>query len=249
MSHYVETGHFGETCPGHLHAGIDMAVPEGTPIHAAACGTVSLTQTPGQSGGYGNLICVQHTSAMTTCYAHLERFAAHHGEYVEVGQVIGYVGQTGDATDPHVHFETRLNGKPVNPQPYLDGKTMPGRFPADGHTARARTATAHAHRDHHGERAALRAHSVEAARQATAGAPQPPSMKTATPAPPLSAPEPATPAAATPQAAGAPSTTQTPVAASPATSVSSPSTPVPSPTPGAPSEAGQTAGTDTTAPS
>jgi Meckel syndrome type 1 protein len=115
---YVVTGRFGESRPGHLHAGIDLAVPYGTPIVAAACGVV--TQA-GSESGYGNIVCIRHSAAFTTCYAHMSRFASHVGQQVHQGQVIGYVGTTGDATGPHVHFETRVGGRAVDPAPYLSG--------------------------------------------------------------------------------------------------------------------------------
>src|SRR4051812_27173588 len=118
VKHYTVTGDFGEQRPGHLHAGIDLAAPMGTPIVAAACGVVT---TAGVQSGYGNIVCIRHSSSLTTCYAHLSRFASHVGQEVHQGQVIGYVGMTGDATGPHVHFETRVHGTPVDPAPYLSG--------------------------------------------------------------------------------------------------------------------------------
>src|SRR3954465_6513411 len=118
VKNYVVTGVFGEQRPGHLHAGIDLAVPYGTPIVAAACGIVTTAES---QSGYGNIVCVKHSSSLTTCYAHMSRFASRVGQHVHQGQVIGYVGTTGDATGPHVHFETRVNGRPTNPAPYLSG--------------------------------------------------------------------------------------------------------------------------------
>src|SRR4051794_26137444 len=118
VKNYVVTGRFGESRPGHLHAGIDLAVPYGTPIVAAACGVV--TAASAQSG-YGNMVCVKHSSSLTTCYAHMSRFATRVGQHVHQGQVIGYVGTTGNSTGPHVHFETRVHGSPTNPAPYLSG--------------------------------------------------------------------------------------------------------------------------------
>src|SRR3954469_7742582 len=114
----VLTGRFGESRPGHLHAGMDLAVPYGTPIVAAACGIVTTAES---QSGYGNIVCVKHSASLTTCYAHMSRFASRVGQHVHQGQVIGYVGTTGDATGPHVHFETRVNGRPTNPAPYLSG--------------------------------------------------------------------------------------------------------------------------------
>lgn len=104
---------------GRLHAGIDIAAPEGTPIHAAESGRVVLMQGTGSSGGYGNYTCVQHTRSMSTCYAHQVRFGTSVGASVSRGQVIGYVGNTGNSFGAHLHFETRVNGAPVNPMNYL----------------------------------------------------------------------------------------------------------------------------------
>jgi murein DD-endopeptidase MepM/ murein hydrolase activator NlpD len=109
-------GVFGEQRPGHTHTGIDIAVPTGTPIRAADGGRVVMTTV---MGGYGNFTCIQHTSSMSTCYAHQSRFATSSGASVRQGQVIGYVGTTGNSTGPHLHFEVRINGSPVNPMGYL----------------------------------------------------------------------------------------------------------------------------------
>jgi murein DD-endopeptidase MepM/ murein hydrolase activator NlpD len=101
---------------GRLHAGIDISVPEGTPIRAADSGTVVLM---GWVGGYGNYTCVQHTGSMSTCYAHQSSFATSNGASVSQGQVIGYSGNTGNSTGPHLHFEVRIGGSPVDPMGYL----------------------------------------------------------------------------------------------------------------------------------
>jgi murein DD-endopeptidase MepM/ murein hydrolase activator NlpD len=101
------------------HPGIDIGVPEGTPIRAAAAGRVALMQSVGASGGYGNFTCVQHTATMSTCYAHQSRFATSLGASVSQGQVIGYSGCTGLCFGPHLHFEVRINGSVVNPMDYL----------------------------------------------------------------------------------------------------------------------------------
>jgi murein DD-endopeptidase MepM/ murein hydrolase activator NlpD len=113
------TGAFGEQRPGHIHAGIDIAAGEGTPIHAADAGRVVLMQGVGASGGYGNYTCVQHTATMSTCYAHQSRFGTSMGASVSQGQVIGYVGNTGHSFGAHLHFEVRINGQPVQPLNYL----------------------------------------------------------------------------------------------------------------------------------
>ena len=110
------TGVFGEQRPGHLHSGVDFAVPEGTPIRAADSGRVALM---GWVGGYGNYTCIQHTASMSTCYGHQSRFATSNGASVSQGQVIGYSGNTGNSTGPHLHFEVRINGSPVDPMGYL----------------------------------------------------------------------------------------------------------------------------------
>jgi murein DD-endopeptidase MepM/ murein hydrolase activator NlpD len=101
---------------GRLHAGVDIAVPAGTPIRAAAAGRVVLL---GWTGGYGNYTCVQHSGALSTCYAHQSRYGTSMGASVSQGQVIGYVGCTGHCFGDHLHFETRINGAPVDPTGYL----------------------------------------------------------------------------------------------------------------------------------
>jgi murein DD-endopeptidase MepM/ murein hydrolase activator NlpD len=101
---------------GRLHAGIDMASPTGTPIRAAQTGQVVIA---GVVSGYGNYTCIQHTRSFTTCYAHQSRFLTRKGAAVRQGQVIGLVGCTGHCFGPHLHFETRVNGRPVDPRGYL----------------------------------------------------------------------------------------------------------------------------------
>jgi murein DD-endopeptidase MepM/ murein hydrolase activator NlpD len=101
---------------GRLHAGIDIGVPYGTPIHAAASGRVVIA---GWEGGYGNYTCIDHGGGLATCYAHQSSFAVGAGASVSQGQVIGYVGNTGHSFGPHLHFEVRVNGTPVDPLGYL----------------------------------------------------------------------------------------------------------------------------------
>lgn len=113
------TGAFGEQRPGHIHAGIDIAAAQGTPIHAADDGRVVLMQGVGASGGYGNYSCVQHTTTLSTCYAHQSRFGTSVGAKVGKGDVIGYVGNTGHSFGAHLHFEVRVSGTPVQPLSYL----------------------------------------------------------------------------------------------------------------------------------
>ena len=101
---------------GRLHAGVDLAAPEGTPIRAAQSGKVVLA---GWTGGYGNYTCVAHGGSLTTCYAHQSRYGTSVGASVSQGQVIGYVGNTGHSFGAHLHFETRINGSPVDPMGFL----------------------------------------------------------------------------------------------------------------------------------
>jgi Meckel syndrome type 1 protein len=117
------TSNFGPR-GGRNHDGIDIAAPTGSPVRAAACGTVSLA---GQQSGYGNIVCITHTSQFSTCYAHLSRFGVTSGARVQQGQVIGYVGCTGSCTGPHLHFETRVSGQAQDPRTYLSGGSIPGR--------------------------------------------------------------------------------------------------------------------------
>ena len=100
---------------GRLHAGIDIGAGYGTPIHAAASGTVI---SAGWMGGYGNLVVIDHGGGLATAYAHQSSMAVGGGS-VSQGQVIGYVGCTGHCFGPHLHFEVRINGSPVDPLGYL----------------------------------------------------------------------------------------------------------------------------------
>ncbi len=96
------------------HNGVDLAGPLGAPVQSIGDGTV---QFIGWDGDYGNLVTIQHNDKYSSKYAHLLRFAPgiHKGSHVTRGQLIGYLGQTGNATGPHVHFEVRVYNKPVNP--------------------------------------------------------------------------------------------------------------------------------------
>jgi peptidoglycan DL-endopeptidase CwlO len=109
------------TIEGHyeFHPGIDIAVPEGTPIRAALTGTVAFTEAEAESGGYGNYTCIDHGGGLSTCYAHQSAFAVSAGDQVQQGEVIGYSGCTGYCLGPHVHFEVRINGEVVDPLGYL----------------------------------------------------------------------------------------------------------------------------------
>jgi murein DD-endopeptidase MepM/ murein hydrolase activator NlpD len=98
------------------HHGIDIAAPRGTPIGAAAAGTVVFA---GRRGGYGNTVIVEQADGRQALYAHAEQLLVNVGDRVEMGQVIATVGSTGRSTGPHLHFEVRENGQPVNPSSVL----------------------------------------------------------------------------------------------------------------------------------
>ncbi|MEU1748501.1 M23 family metallopeptidase [Micromonospora arida] len=103
---------------GTLHAGIDLALPSGTPIRAAAAGTV--TQAGDASDGYGNSVFIDHGNGYLTHYAHQSRIAVTVGQAVKAGQVIGYEGATGDATGPHLHFEVHQGmWNQIDPAPFM----------------------------------------------------------------------------------------------------------------------------------
>lgn len=99
-----------------MHTGVDMHAGQGEPIHACRAGTVVIS---GSQGGYGNAVVIDHGGGMATLYGHQSRLNVSVGQHVEAGDVIGYVGSTGASTGPHLHFEVRLNGNPVDPAPYL----------------------------------------------------------------------------------------------------------------------------------
>ena len=101
---------------GRMHEGIDIAVPSGTPVHAAAAGTVIYA---GWESGYGNFVVLDHGGGIATAYGHNTSVAVAVGQQVEQGQVIAYSGSTGHSTGPHVHFEVRVNGNAVDPLGYL----------------------------------------------------------------------------------------------------------------------------------
>jgi len=99
-----------------LHTGIDLGASYGTPIHASDSGTVIYSTW---MGGYGNVIIIDHGRGISTLYAHQSSLAVGNGTRVTRGQVVGYVGSTGFSTGPHLHFEVRVNGNPVDPLGYL----------------------------------------------------------------------------------------------------------------------------------
>ena len=100
-----------------MHEGVDMAAPQGTPIYAAKSGKV--TTTSYQAGGAGNYVVINHGDGFTSIYMHMTRYIVSKGQYVEAGQVIGYVGSTGISTGPHLHFGIAYKGTYVNPMKYI----------------------------------------------------------------------------------------------------------------------------------
>jgi murein DD-endopeptidase MepM/ murein hydrolase activator NlpD len=100
-----------------MHAGIDLAGPVGTPIYATADGTVSMAGW--HNGGYGNLIRLDHGRGIETRYGHLHNMTVRQGERVKRGQMIGRMGSTGRSTGSHLHYEVRIDGRAVNPVPFM----------------------------------------------------------------------------------------------------------------------------------
>lgn len=105
-----------ESIRDHTHQGLDIAAKIGTPIKAVADGTVTHS---GTMGGYGNLIIIDHGNGITSYYGHCNKLYKKVGAKVSAGDIIAEVGNTGNSTGPHLHFEIRQNGKYVNPQKYL----------------------------------------------------------------------------------------------------------------------------------
>jgi murein DD-endopeptidase MepM/ murein hydrolase activator NlpD len=115
------TGSFGERIDpfngeGAFHSGVDIGSSYGHPIIAPADGVVTLTET---MGGYGKTIMIDHGNGISTRYGHLSGFAVTAGQHIQRGEVIGYVGESGRSTGPHLHYEVRINDTPVNPYKYL----------------------------------------------------------------------------------------------------------------------------------
>ncbi|AWI89723.1 peptidase M23 [Methylobacterium sp. DM1] len=99
-----------------LHTGVDMRVETGTPVQATAAGRVTAAE---YAGGYGNMVEVDHGRGLVTRYAHLSGTAVSVGQRVEAGTVVGFAGSTGRSTGSHLHYETRIDGEPVDPQRFL----------------------------------------------------------------------------------------------------------------------------------
>ncbi|WP_395681766.1 peptidoglycan DD-metalloendopeptidase family protein [Inquilinus sp.] len=105
-----------------LHAGLDLVAPRGTPIFATGTGRVLRA---GVAGGYGNMVEIQHAEGLVTRYGHMDTIAVTEGQAVTAGSVLGTLGSTGDSTGPHVHYEVRRGGQPMDPMPFLEaGQTL-----------------------------------------------------------------------------------------------------------------------------
>ena len=101
---------------GAMHTGVDLTASTGTPVRATADGVVAFAEW---SGRYGQLVVVDHGNGMQTYYAHLSRFEVISGQEIRRGDIVGKSGSTGRTTAPHLHYEVRIGGTPVNPYPYL----------------------------------------------------------------------------------------------------------------------------------
>ena len=103
---------------GAYHTGIDMSAPRGTAVSAAADGTV---EQAGWSNGYGQLVVIDHGNGYETYYGHLSRVDVIEGQSVRQGEKVGAVGSSGRSTGPHLHYEVRVGGVPINPYRFLSG--------------------------------------------------------------------------------------------------------------------------------
>jgi len=112
---------FGAVSSGERNDGINIASEAGTPIHAAAAGTV--TYSGNELKDYGNLALIKHDGGYVTAYAHADKLIVNRGDYVTKGQVIGYVGSTGDVSTPQLHFEIRQGRHPLNPLTLLPNRS------------------------------------------------------------------------------------------------------------------------------
>ena len=106
---------------GRMHRGIDLAGPFGTPIVAASNGVVVFA---GRTGGYGKLVLIRHSGGIVTAYGHMQKITVSVGEQVSAGERIALVGSEGRSTGPHLHFEVRQNGVPINPLPFLTSRDV-----------------------------------------------------------------------------------------------------------------------------
>lgn len=109
-----------------MHAGLDFAAPQGTPIYATANGTVTLAGNSGD--GYGNHVVIDHGYGYETLYGHMYRVKSRRGQHVKRGEIIGYVGSTGKSTGPHCHYEVHKNDRPLDPVYFFYNDLTPEQF-------------------------------------------------------------------------------------------------------------------------
>jgi murein DD-endopeptidase MepM/ murein hydrolase activator NlpD len=121
----VVTLEFGEPDPpyGNPHTGIDIAKYQGEPVNAFMAGTV--TKTVHGTTGYGNYVVIDHGNNVVSLYGHLSIVFAQQGQPIQGGEVLGLEGSSGNSTGPHVHFEIRVSGIPVNPRTFVVGEPLP----------------------------------------------------------------------------------------------------------------------------
>ena len=100
-----------------MHAGMDLTGDKGEPIYASANGVVTHA---GRANGYGNMVEIGHGRGIDTRYGHLSKILVQEGDVVRQGQVIGLMGSTGRSTGTHLHYEIRLDGRAINPRPFLE---------------------------------------------------------------------------------------------------------------------------------
>jgi murein DD-endopeptidase MepM/ murein hydrolase activator NlpD len=107
---------------GRTHWGLDIAVLGTNRVRAALAGTVDAVGYLNGYSGYGNVVRIKHEDGRRTLYAHLESFSVKPGQWVARGETIGRAGCTGSCTGPHLHFEVRVGGRPIDPLPFLRGR-------------------------------------------------------------------------------------------------------------------------------
>jgi murein DD-endopeptidase MepM/ murein hydrolase activator NlpD len=110
------------------HTGIDLAAPSGTPIYATGDGVVKIAGKADHYSGYGIVVHIDHGYSYETLYAHCNSVCVRAGQRVKRGDIVGYIGSTGNSTGSHVHYEVRVNGKPVDPVYYFFNDLTPDEY-------------------------------------------------------------------------------------------------------------------------